>query len=78
MNINPIEPELGIHYDLHEFKNSIWRPNVVLENFFPISSAKSHYSADFDIEDYESTDIEVVLETLFDDSRIQLTEKIFD
>ena len=73
--INPIEPELGIHYTLHKFKNTVWRPATVLENFFPNSSAHSHYSADFDIEDYEATDIEVVLETLFDDDRLHLTEK---
>ena len=75
MSINPVEPELGIHYELHQFKNSIWRPQTVLENFFPINSACSSYSADFDIEDYETTDIEIVLETLFDDSRLHLTEK---
>jgi hypothetical protein len=75
ISINPIEPELGIHYDLHQFKNSAWRPKTVLENHFPVSQAHSHYSADFDIEDYESTDIEVVLETLFDDDRLHLTEK---
>jgi len=74
-SINPIEPELGIHYDSHQFKNSAWRPRTVLENHFPISQAHSHYSADFDVEDYESTDIEIVLETLFDDDRLQLTEK---
>lgn len=75
MSINPVEPELGIHYEIHKFKNPVWRPTNVLENFFPISTAHSHYSADFDIKDYESTDIEVVLETLFDDSRLHLTEK---
>jgi hypothetical protein len=74
-SINPIEPELGIHYELHTFKNPTWRPETVLENYFPISSAHSSYSADFDIEDYETTDIEVVLETLFDDERLHLTEK---
>jgi len=74
-SVNPVEPELGVHYELHKFKNPAWRPQTVLENFFPISDAQSHYSADFDLEDYNSTDIEVVLETLFDDSRIQLTEK---
>lgn len=74
-SINPIEPELGIHYDLHQFKNPNWRPSEVLENFFPVSSAHSSYSADFNIKDYEATDIEVVLETLFDDSRLHLTEK---
>lgn len=75
MTISPVEPELGIHYELHKFTNPAWRPNYVLENYFTTSDAKSHYSADFDLEDYEATDIEVVLETLFDDSRIQLTEK---
>ena len=74
-SINPVEPELGIHYDSHQFKNSAWRPRTVLENYFPISQAHSHYSANFDVEDYESTDIEIVLETLFDDDRLQLTEK---
>lgn len=74
-SINPIEPELGIHYNTHQFANPTWRPSNVLENFFPISAAQSHYSADFDIKDYESTDIEVVLETLFDDDRLHLTEK---
>jgi len=74
-SINPIEPELGIHYDSHQFKNSAWRPRTVLENHFPVSQAHSHYSADFNIEDYESTDIEVVLETIFDDKRLHLTEK---
>jgi hypothetical protein len=74
-SINPVEPELGLHYETHKFKNPAWRPQTVLENYFPTSTAHSHYSADFDIEDYESTDIEVVLETLFDDSRLHLTEK---
>ena len=73
--VNPIDPELGIHYELHDFKNPVWKPQTVLENFFPTSTAQSHYSADFDLVDYEATDIEVVLETLFDDSRLHLTEK---
>ena len=76
MSCNPIEPELNIHYDLHEFKNPDWRPVNPIEKYFPLSTATSNYSADFDIKDYESTDIEVVLETLFDDNRVQLTEKI--
>jgi len=75
ISVNPVEPELGIHYDSHQFKNPAWRPQTVLENFFATSTAHSHYSADFDIDDYESTDIEVVLETLFDDHRLHLTEK---
>jgi hypothetical protein len=38
--------------------------------------ANSCSSADFSTEDYRSTEIEVVLETLFDDDRLHLTEKI--
>lgn len=75
MSINPVEPELGIHYELHNFSNPMWRPTKVLENYFLTSDSHSHYSADFNIDDYNSTDIEVVLETLFDDNRLHLTEK---
>ena len=75
MSLNPVEPELGIHYELHKFANVAWRPSRVLEDFFPVSTADSHYSADFDIEDYSATAIEVVLETLFSDTRTHLTEK---
>ena len=74
-SINSIEPELGIHYDYHEFKNPVWRPQTVLEDYFAINNTPSYYSADFDIKDYSATDIEVVLETLFDDDRLHLTEK---
>jgi len=74
-SINPVEPELGIHYDCHKFKNPVWRPQTVLEDYFPINGMPSHYSADFDAGDYNATDVEVVLETLFDDDRIHITEK---
>jgi hypothetical protein len=75
MSFNSVEPELNIHYELHHFKNPIWRPQLVLENYFPTNTAQSYDSASFNIEDYENTDIEVVLETLFDDGRLHLTEK---
>jgi len=39
------------------------------------TTADATSSANFDINDYNSTDIEVVLETLFDDDRLHLTEK---
>lgn len=74
-SVNSVEPELGIHYDQHQFNNPVWRPAHVLENYFSINTSPSHYSADFNITDYEDTDIEVVLETLFDDERLHLTEK---
>ena len=73
--VNAVEPELGIHYNTYDFKNPIWRPQLPIENYFPTSTAQSHYSADFELKDYESTNIEVVLETLFDDDRLHLTEK---
>jgi hypothetical protein len=74
-NINATEPELGIHYTLHNFDNPQWRPDIVLEDYFSPSKFGSNASGDIVLDDYESTDIEVVLETLFDDSRQQLTEK---
>jgi predicted XRE-type DNA-binding protein len=74
-SVNPVEPELGIHYDYHKFDNLAWRPQIVIEDHFPVNGTPSHYSADFDADDYNNTDIEVVLETLFDDSRLHLTEK---
>lgn len=74
-SVNPVEPELDVRYDQHQFDQPRWRPDLILEDHYKISTAHSHYSADFDIEDYDRTDIEVVLETLFDDSRLHLTEK---
>lgn len=75
MTCSPVEPQTGQHYGCHTFINSAWHPQHVLENYFAVSTAHSHYSADFDIEDYNGTDIEIVLETLFDDDRLHLTEK---
>jgi hypothetical protein len=72
---NAIEPELGIHYKDHKFDNPIWQPKLMLEKYFPINNFHTDASADFDLEDYNNTDIEIVLETLFDDKRLQLTEK---
>lgn len=75
MRVNPVDSTINKHYDLHEFEHPHWRPHNVIENYFPLCDADSTYSADFDQDDYESTDIEVVLETLFDDLRLHLTEK---
>ena len=70
---NPTED--GKHYTQHNYNNNVWRPTHVLENYFTPSQADSCASADFDAQDYKSTEIEVVLETLFDDDRLHLTEK---
>ena len=63
------------HYKDHVFTNQDWSPDHVLENYFSPTDAKSCASADFNTQDYQSTEIEVVLETLFDDDRLHLTEK---
>lgn len=73
--INCIDPDLQIHYKDFCFGNNAWKPQNQLEDYFDSNQSPSHFSADFDIADYESTDIEVVLETLFDDQRLHLTEK---
>ena len=70
---NPTEH--GEHYQTHRFENPVWRPRHILENHIPPSLADAGASADFDTQDYQSTEIEVVLETLFDDDRLHLTEK---
>jgi len=73
-SFNSTDPEHNIHYTNHVFKNVLFKPKIILDTF-ATTSASSNSSADFDISDYANTKFEVVLETLFDDSRIQLTEK---
>jgi hypothetical protein len=71
---NPVDQ--GIHYKDYKFKNPDFQiKNYGLENYFQPNLSVSSSSADFDIDDYVSTEIEVVLETLFDDTRNHLTEK---
>jgi hypothetical protein len=72
---NMIEPESGLHYQAHQYKNQDWIPTHQLENYFNPTVAPATSSADFVTDDYISNEFEVVLETLFDDSRIHLTEK---
>jgi hypothetical protein len=72
---NSIDPDTGTHYSDHEFANPTWCPTKSIENYFPTNTSCSTYSAKFDMIDYEMTEIEVVLETLFDDTRWHLTEK---
>jgi hypothetical protein len=72
---NPVDPDSNMHYLDHNFKNASWRPNVNFVEHFETSTATALSSADLNIHDYETTDIEVVLETLFDDARLHFTEK---
>lgn len=75
ISFNPIDPEHNVHYTDHVFKNLNFKSDIDV-SVFPITLADSALSADFNMDDYANTQFEVVLETLFDDSRIQLTEKI--
>jgi hypothetical protein len=72
---NTTDPESGICYQDHVFKNPQWKPTGQLEDYFDTNTTPSSASADFVADDYNNTDIEVVLETLFDDGRLHLTEK---
>jgi hypothetical protein len=73
--LNCIDPDHQVHYQDHNFENKIWKPGVSLDNAFDVNTTPSSSSGDFHMPDYEVTEIEVVLETLFDDSRLHLTEK---
>jgi len=64
------------HYSNHVYKNIVWKPTERLEDHFVENTTTSCYSADFEIQDYQFTRCEVVLETLFETQQIQLTEKI--
>jgi hypothetical protein len=66
----------GILYTDHQFKNKKFKPNRTdLENILIPNNHGSAASADYNSADYQSSMIEVVLETLFDDDRHHLTEK---
>ena len=64
------------HYRQHQFTNPAFQiTNFNLEDFFPANTHTANASADYSYQDYQSTAIEIVLETVFDDTRWHLTEK---
>jgi len=66
----------GFDYQDHKFKNSTLAVDLQgLADHFPSNTHGSNASADYNHDDYSCTAIEVVLETLFDDTRLHLTEK---
>lgn len=70
------DTDSGIHYTDYVFKNPELAINQFdLHQYLPKNVATSQYSADYESDDYIKSGIEVVLETLFDDSRNHLTEK---
>jgi hypothetical protein len=66
----------GIHYSNHKFNNPAMQVcDTDLDKYFNKNNSLPTASADYCTQDYQQTAIEVVLETLFDDSRLHLTEK---
>jgi hypothetical protein len=65
----------GNHYHDHIFKNLKFKTNADL-SMIKLTNSDSNASADYSREDYLSSALDVVLETLFDDTRQHLTEKI--
>jgi hypothetical protein len=66
----------GIYYKNHIFKNTAFAVELVdIETVLPPNFHDANNSADYNNQDYSRCGIEVVLETLFDDSRWHLTEK---
>ena len=62
------------YYRDHEFADPTWRCDVQdLEHNFQQSTAPAWASADYDIRDYQTSMMEIVLETVID--RVHLTEK---
>jgi hypothetical protein len=73
-SFNPVDQQT--HYTNHCFVNGDFAiQNQQLEQHFPLNSHPATASADYCGEDYVISGMEVVLETLFDDSRLHLTEK---
>jgi hypothetical protein len=69
--------EDSVDYRQHQFQNKKFQiQRQDLEQYFFHNTSDSNSSADYCTHDYQTTNIEVVLETLFDDDRLQLTEKI--
>ena len=70
------EGDQGYHYQDHKFKNINFefKDSTVLD-LLEDNQCGSNESAQYNHDDFNSTAISVVLETMFDDSRIHLTEK---
>ena len=70
------EGNQGYHYQDHKFKNINFefKDSTVLD-LLEDNQCGSNESAQYNHDDFNSTAISVVLETMFDDSRIHLTEK---
>ena len=74
MHFNPYDN--GAHYKDHEFFNPAFKPtrDDLCKHFSP-TTVDATASADYSNLDYQNCAIEVVLETVFDDTKWHLTEK---
>lgn len=76
-NIKFAPTDEGAVYTDHAFVNpALQITSTNLQDIIPLNTATADASADILAEDYRYSGIEVVLETLFDDQRQQLTEKV--
>lgn len=66
----------GRHYQTHHFVNPAFEVTCDLHNHFEANDSPASASADYVSADYRRCGMEVVLETLFDDTKHHLTEKI--
>jgi len=73
VKFNPVDND--VHYHQHDFVNPDFCPVHEL-SVLPKNSTTPCYSAGYSAEDYQQCWFDVVLETLFDDDRLHLTEKI--
>lgn len=66
-----------IHYQMYQFANKQFDINHTdLVDFYGDSEITSNASAMYNVQHYQQCAIDVVTETLFDDDRLHLTEKI--
>lgn len=70
-----IPEDQGTHWQDHVYKNSAFSANQNLSRL-PRKGVGSCRSADYDVGHYNNSAIDIVLETLFDDLRWHLTEKV--
>jgi hypothetical protein len=74
LTFNPVDD--GKHWREHKFLNNAFVPSRTdLDQHFQPTSADATASADYNSLDYVQTAFEVVLETVFDDTKWHLTEK---
>jgi hypothetical protein len=72
ITFSPIEN--SVHYTNYQFENLVFSIDCDLETL-PCNHTPASASADYNHNDYQQCAIDVVLETLFDDTRLHLTEK---